>query len=91
MKNENVYELNAKEKKYTKIIQGNKKVLETVSRFISNASTYVSASVRPTFANQNCQVADSATGGFIVLCATVPGETAILHYVVENLPAHIVQ
>jgi hypothetical protein len=39
MKNENAYELKAKEKEYTKIIQGAKKVLETISRFISNAST----------------------------------------------------
>ena len=48
MKNENVYELKAKEKEYTKIIQGDKKVLETVSRFISNASTSIDVCIDQT-------------------------------------------
>ncbi len=53
-------------------------------------TTYVTARVFPTNQGQGCQVADANTGGFVFLCDVAPGETADLHYVVENLPAQLV-
>jgi hypothetical protein len=51
---------------------------------------YVSALVE--FAGlPNCQVDSQLTGSFSLICENPPGDSTRLHYVVENLPAHVVQ
>jgi hypothetical protein len=65
--------LNAREKEVTKIIQGDKKVLDAVSRFISNASTRIDACLdqtRPILGTSIKQILNSHNKGIKLRCIT---------------------